>query len=141
MTMTFSTHRTVAWELFPYKGVGPLQLGRPQQVLRDLFGPPETTRTYENRVTLCWGEYVHVGCPKGGAIDEVEVMEPSTVSYLGVDLLNRPVDDVRRDLNAVGVPTVLDTDDTETLNGPGFRMWLNENDDNELLVMSVCVSQ
>lgn len=141
MIMTFSTHRTVSWELFPHKGIGPIRLGQPQQELRDLLGPPETTRTDEDNTMLRWGEYVKVWHLEDGIVNDVEVMEPSTVSYLGVDLLNRPVDDVRRDLDAVGVPTELDTDDTETLNGPGFRMWINENDDNELLVMSVCVSQ
>jgi hypothetical protein len=78
------------WEIVPGVGVGPLRFGAARSSLRTQFGPYQAFRraNYSSDLTDQYGRdgMLMLTCGPAEGLYQVEIAEPSTVSYLGVSL-------------------------------------------------------
>jgi hypothetical protein len=93
------------WEIRPFVGVGPLELGMTRgAVRRQLTEEPRVDVKNPGRSAI--EQYPESGLQVHyDGLDQLELVEfypEASVSFGGVELLGRDLDDVRRDLEGIG---------------------------------------
>ena len=99
-----STHR---WEITPYVGIGPLRLGMSRrEVEAALDGPGRMFVKSFDPLTEAYAyndHGAHIYYDKNGAVEFIETFEPCIATFCNVILAGRLVEDVRADLEKIGV--------------------------------------